>query len=374
MSSTALSAAAPPVITNTLCACLLALFLLPTLCACSAGDASPIFRHCLAACVLPSSPEQQALHPLHHHCPIKEPTAFAWWAREHCFRCRQSCIWRTVDEFGRRSLPPSSGTKPLPPQFFGKWPFIPLILRIGPLFVPVQEPASVFFSLLNLCSVVAMQKRIRRCVPTNFHCRNEWVNFGWPAGMAWLASAIFHLCDHRITEAMDYGAALGLILYTFYASICFVLSPPVLQLCCPIQIVPQRLKNGIGIALSVFYMRYLLYIFGTPRFDYGWHIRCCVILSMATVLLFLAWAFALTWLGRAHLHSLRILATTFLLGWFSASFDVFFDFPPLFWLVDAHALFHLFSIPVPMLWANFICAEAAIGQKKRKEKKIDWTS
>uniref|UniRef100_A0A183C5G1 Post-GPI attachment to proteins factor 3 n=1 Tax=Globodera pallida TaxID=36090 RepID=A0A183C5G1_GLOPA len=61
-------------------------------------------------------------------------------------------------------------------------------------------------------------------------------------------------------------------------------------------------------------------------------------------------------------------AKAFLLGWSSAAFDVFFDFPPLFWIVDAHALFHLVSIPVPLLWAKFICAEADAAQQKIKER------
>jgi hypothetical protein len=48
----------------------------------------------------------------------------------------------------------------------------------------------------------------------------------------------------------------------------------------------------------------------------------------------------------------------FLLGWFSAAFDALFDFPPLLWLFDAHSLFHLFSAPVPLIWAEFVCQEA----------------
>uniref|UniRef100_A0A183C723 Post-GPI attachment to proteins factor 3 n=1 Tax=Globodera pallida TaxID=36090 RepID=A0A183C723_GLOPA len=334
---------------------LITLLLLPTHCGSSGGDVSPYFRHCLATCSIlsPSAPLSSA-------CPIKEPTAFAWWAREHCFRCRQSCIWRTVDEFARR-------TAAATPQFFGKWPFIPLLLHLGPLFVPVQEPASVLFSLLNLCSVLAMQKRIRARVPCTFHCRNEWIQFGWAGAVAWSASAIFHLCDHRVTEALDYGAALGLILFTLYASVSFV-APALLQFCCSIRISSGRVVKVVGAVLSAFYVHYLLYIFRTPRFDYAWHIRCCLVLSVATILLFVAWALSQIWLGQARRTSLAILASTFLLGWSSAAFDVFLDFPPLFWIVDAHALFHLVSIPVPLLWAKFICAEADAIQQKIKER------
>uniref|UniRef100_A0A914I6E7 Post-GPI attachment to proteins factor 3 n=1 Tax=Globodera rostochiensis TaxID=31243 RepID=A0A914I6E7_GLORO len=321
---------------------LITLLLLPTHCGSSGGDVSPHFRHCLATCSV-SSPSA----PLSSACPIEQPTAFAWWAREHCFSCRQSCIWRTVDEFARR--PAAVRNTPILWQMaFHSAPF-----ALGPA--------------VCACTMLAMQRRIRRCVPRTFHCRDEWVQFGWAGAMAWSASAIFHLCDHRVTEALDYGAALGLILFTLYASVSFV-TPALLQFCCSIRISSRRVVKVVGAVLSAFYGHYLLYIFRTPRFDYAWHIRCCLVLSVATILLFVAWALSQIWLGQARRRSLAILASTFLLGWSSAAFDVFFDFPPFFWVVDAHALFHLVSIPVPLLWAKFICAEADAAQQKIKER------
>ena len=30
------------------------------------------------------------------------------------------------------------------------------------------------------------------------------------------------------------------------------------------------------------------------------------------------------------------------------------DFPPLLWAVDAHALWHLSTIPIPLLWYRYV--------------------
>uniref|UniRef100_A0A0N4UM27 Post-GPI attachment to proteins factor 3 n=1 Tax=Dracunculus medinensis TaxID=318479 RepID=A0A0N4UM27_DRAME len=35
------------------------------------------------------------------------------------------------------------------------------------------------------------------------------------------------------------------------------------------------------------------------------------------------------------------------------------DFPPLFWLIDAHALFHLATVPLPIWMTKFILLESS---------------
>lgn len=59
--------------------------------------------------------------------------------------CRYRCMWSIVDSFERKGWPP--------PQFHGKWPFV--------RWMGLQEPASVFFSLLNLMVHIIMFRKFR---------------------------------------------------------------------------------------------------------------------------------------------------------------------------------------------------------------------
>lgn len=301
----------------------------------SVGDQSQLFRRCIMVCAN------------QHGCP-SNAAQFAWWAREECFRCRQQCIWGTVERLKQRGQPV--------PQFHGKWPFLPVTARIGQTFIAIQEPASVLFSLLNVFTVWRMLQRIRSEVPLDWYCRDIWLKFAGIGILTWTASALFHCCDHWLTEMLDYSCALALILFTFYASLRFILPRWT-----PLN---QQLFRPIGLGLAYFYVHYLHSMYSSPHFDYAFHIRCCVNLALLTGLLFLSWASWECQNGRAR-RSLGVLAVTFALGWFSASFDAFFDFPPFLWLIDAHALFHFFSIPVPLLWAEFVCREAN-GQGKHR--------
>lgn len=59
--------------------------------------------------------------------------------------CVYHCMWRTTNAFVSREWPV--------PQFFGKWPFKRVL--------GIQEPASVFFSFLNLMAHWRMIRKFR---------------------------------------------------------------------------------------------------------------------------------------------------------------------------------------------------------------------
>lgn len=59
--------------------------------------------------------------------------------------CIYHCMWRTTNTFVSRDWPV--------PQFYGKWPFV--------RFFGIQEPASVFFSFLNLIAHWRMIRKFR---------------------------------------------------------------------------------------------------------------------------------------------------------------------------------------------------------------------
>lgn len=65
--------------------------------------------------------------------------------------CIYHCMWRTTHTFVNRDW--------AVPQFYGKWPFA--------RFFGIQEPASVFFSFLNLIAHWRMIRKFRKEVPQN---------------------------------------------------------------------------------------------------------------------------------------------------------------------------------------------------------------
>uniref|UniRef100_A0A0N5AQK8 Post-GPI attachment to proteins factor 3 n=1 Tax=Syphacia muris TaxID=451379 RepID=A0A0N5AQK8_9BILA len=253
----------------------------------SVGDSSAVFRQCTYNCKRDLG------------C-LKDMAAFQW-NLEPCFSCRQKCIWTTVDDYKQKENDV--------PQFFGKWPFLPISLPLLS-FIPIQEPASVIFSLLNLYTTVVFYKgicRLRRLT----HMKGIWKAYGFIGIFAWFSSTCFHWSDFWLTEYFDYFSAFCLILFAFYASISFVLSPFYSLW------VVRLSQKGLFIALF---------------FTYVSHIRSMVRSS-------------LIYLGAAMIV---------LVG--SGLMEII-DYPPLLWIFDSHSLFHLGTIPFPLLMLRFVQLE-----------------
>uniref|UniRef100_A0A0M3ITN4 Post-GPI attachment to proteins factor 3 n=1 Tax=Ascaris lumbricoides TaxID=6252 RepID=A0A0M3ITN4_ASCLU len=74
--------------------------------------------------------------------------------------------------------------------------------------------------------------------------------------------------------------------------------------------------------------------------------QCCILFSLMTALIYGLWMI-IEWRSRTSWgrRSIPFLAL------------VVFDFVPIFWLVDAHALFHLATVPLPLFLIRFIQLE-----------------
>lgn len=101
----------------------------------------------------------------------------------------------------------------------------------------------------------------------------------------------------------------------------------------------------------------------TVRFDYGGWVGACLALGAAQTALWLGWALGSDE-GRRHPARRSLLAFTALLN--AASLLEVLDFPPLTPLeLDAHALWHLATIPLWRLWYGFALADAGAADKAR---------
>ncbi|KAI6186944.1 hypothetical protein M3Y98_00188300 [Aphelenchoides besseyi] len=289
------------------------------------GDNYFGFQNCVSNC--------RQLFDCPHH------TAAYGWIQKTCFE--HKCMWKTVAEFEQKNYQT--------PQFYGKWPFSAISLAIGPIVLLIQEPASTFFSLLNLCGCLWLlnELKMRTSIKAS-RLRDVWIGYSIVGIGSWICSMLFHSRDFWLTELLDYFAAGALIFYAFYASL--IVTIPILQR-------RKSLRLLIFSTTFFFYCRHVYYLFSRSSFDYQYNMFCCVSLSVITAVIYILWCIK-EWLVGQYRPSMKTLLITIFIGLGAAVFEVF-DFPPIFfWTIDAHSLFHLATIPTPILLARFAVAEA----------------
>ncbi|KAF8764627.1 Post-GPI attachment to proteins factor 3 like protein [Argiope bruennichi] len=177
------------------------------------------------------------------------------------------------------------------PQFHGKWPFY--------RFCGIQEPASMIFSLLNGLVHFYMWKKFRSTVP-KCPFSSVWNIQALLSVNAWFWSAVFHTRDVPLTEKLDYFCAFSMVLYSFYSLL---------------NVIPQLKDISSGLLNS---FGWLMWCYKHRHKHYVWKCAASVIAVNLLLLLELC------------------------------------DFPPWKFIIDAHALWHFGTIPVPFLWYSFL--------------------
>lgn len=299
-------------------------------------------------------------------------------------------------------------------KYFGKWPFT--------RFLGAQEPASVVFSIFNFIGNCVCGYGIVRVLsvfsPTNDASSNgslndwNWSCLGFLAGRrtyhalssfsspspqqqqqherekahtgvrhrrpenyslyrlhvylwlghfllasnAWLWSAVFHTRDTKTTERWDYFSAGGLVVYNLYVSLIRVM-----------DVKTPSVLIAIAAALALSY-GWHVHSMMTVLFDYGRHVQLCIAAGALQTLSWAIWA-VFTSQGRIHPGRKALL-------WFMAAINVamaseILDFPPLFDVVDAHALWHAATAPLIWLWYRFVKADVVVLREHfRKERSV----
>jgi len=242
------------------------------------------------------------------------------------------------------------------PQFFGKWPFV----RLG----GVQEPASALFSLANLLVNVSFVAKFLRSVPMSAPTYGVWLAYSFLVCNAWLWSSIFHTRDTPLTEKMDYFGALSFLLVTLVALL--------VRLHREKQLLRRHYSEANGGAerhysLMLLFSGAVLFFAGHTgylsfvHFDYRYNMAVNLGVGAAASLGWFAWA----WQRRAALEHARLALYTqvLLLG---LSLLEMLEFEPLWWTLDAHAVWHAATVPLPCLWFRFIIADCLHLEKVRK--------
>ncbi|PMD22276.1 Per1-like protein [Hyaloscypha hepaticicola] len=225
-------------------------------------------------------------------------------------------------------------------QFHGKWPFY--------RFLGMQEPFSVFFSLLNFLAHQNGLSKITSNIPAAYTMRKYYIYLAYFGMASWVFSVIFHMRDFRLTEQLDYFAAGASVLYSLYYA--------------PIRIFRMdqggkktksllRAWTGLCIALYAAHVTYLKWY----AWDYTYNIAANVVVGMIQNLMWSWFSF------EKYRKSGRFwtMWPGLVVAWIILAMSLeLLDFPPLWGCLDAHSLWHLGTVGPTMVWYNFLVKDA----------------
>ncbi|XP_068211283.1 post-GPI attachment to proteins factor 3 [Palaemon carinicauda] len=235
--------------------------------------------------------------------------------------CRYNCMWQTTNVFVSRGYEV--------PQFFGKWPFV----RVWGM----QEPASVIFSVFNLLAHIIGLRRFRQSVPPFAPLYRLWQVHALICINAWTWSVIFHARDTPWTERMDYFCAFSMVLFSLFGLFVRLSGPR-----------RWRRKEMIGVICGLFFTYHVWYL-TRQKFDYGYNMKVNVLVGLLNGFGWISWA-----VPRVEKRPYARWCIFTVVGALSSMLLELGDFPPVFWAVDAHALWHLATAPLPFIWYKFL--------------------
>lgn len=303
----------------------------------STGDGSLVFNECLEECWIENCTNKNdqndtisdiIIKPIKIPFDERQPLHLRLLGWSCIEECKYECMWLTVDIFHRIY-------KFKVPQFYGKWPFIRVF--------GIQEPVSVLASVLNLISNLYMINKMRKRMLIKAPFKLLWNSFGMVCVNAWIWSSIFHTRDTLFTEMMDYFSAFALILFQFNSFFVRVLklrkSPNA-----------QFLRYSINLFCMMYYL-YHIYYLSSVKFDYGYNMKMNIIFGALNSLCWIVWSIYNYYANKMH-YVWRCALSVIL-------FDVFmtlevFDFSPIFWSIDSHALWHITTVIIPFFWYQFL--------------------
>lgn len=221
----------------------------------------------------------------------------------------------------------------------------------------MQEPASVLFSIANGVVWLAGLRRFfllpHATLTDKSHDRKvqtRLMKFALVVNVnAWLWSAVFHARDLPWTEKMDYfSATLGVL-----TSLVFLLTRVISTRC-------WWMYTQAATAFLVYHVHYLTFV----KFDYGYNMNANLALGVFQFgLMFLWWMLE----RRKHDYLWKAPLIVLLLG--SALSLELLDFPPFFFVFDAHSLWHLVTVPIAKFYVHFICQDAMRNSDGRQKSK-----
>ncbi|KAF8653417.1 hypothetical protein AX16_003960 [Volvariella volvacea WC 439] len=346
-------------------------FLFFTTALASAGDRSPVFTRCVSNCKL-------------NVCQSPNPPPLPLSLRLTRWTCFDDCKYTCMHQI--TALDVSKGLKPK--QYHGKWPFY--------RYAGMQEPASVLFSILNMVVHLRGWKKVRREVEDGHPMKGYYLTWSVVSVNAWIWSSVFHTRDLPTTEKLDYFSAALAIMYALYYTVIRLFH------LYPLRHAPRPLTSSQNHATAtqppstsykawrtlctLAYIAHISYLTLLPRFDYTYNMAFNLFLGLSHNFLWLLYSLPISspstlssiltkihfrrFPSRPHTYrpSFTSKASLFVLLTTLATALELFDFPPWWGVIDAHALWHLSTVPIAEMWYWFLVEDSKDGSWRELEK------
>lgn len=328
----------------------------------SSGDRAQDFTSCVSRC------ERDRCGSLSYGLPMA--LQMTRWT------CTDDCKYTCMHEITDREIARNARVQ----QYYGKWPFWRL--------AGMQEPASVAFSLLNLWAHARGGMKIQKRLPATHPMKSYYLVWSLASINAWTWSAVFHTrgwyfrqisltCpeafpDLSTTEKLDYFSAALAIMYALYYTVIrlFHLYPSS-------QRSRLTLSSNTGSTWSlglkawtclctVAYLAHISYLTLLPRFDYTYNMAFNLVLGLTHNGLWLLYSLPASFSvlqrfpsrAKSYRPQFAGKAAVFVVLTTAATALELFDFPPWGRIIDAHALWHLSTVPIALTWYDFLVADS----------------
>ncbi|XP_022099023.1 post-GPI attachment to proteins factor 3-like [Acanthaster planci] len=239
--------------------------------------------------------------------------------------CTYESMWhltqKTLDEMGKV------------PQFYGKWPFI--------RFMGMQEPASSIFSILNGLVAVYMLIQFRKQVPSTAPMYETWHGYFAVQINTWVWSTVFHFRDVTWTEKMDYISAFSLIVSGL---VMFILR----VFCVKGNTLNLKVAIPAVSVIGIFFLSHAFYL-GFTKFSYGYNLKVNLTFALISSVAWILWSIVV----RSRQRYVWKAILSILSGNLLTLLEVF-DFPPIWWVFDAHSIWHGGTAPLAVVFYSFV--------------------
>lgn len=301
----------------------LALYAIPVYA--SYGDRLPEFRTCVQTCTMEKcTPDAREL-PLHMRLLF-------WTCPQNCDYVCQKLVTASRVHQGLSIE-----------QFHGKWPF--------DRYFGIQEPASVIFSILNfLPNFYGLRLIINLTSGTDSRSVSPFLILVYKGfaviGMnAWTWSTVFHVRDFVLTERLDYFSAGLTVTYGFFTA-----AVRVFRLYDSSRIVARYILIAVCLACYISHVCYLQFV----TFSYSYNMLANVVVGALQNILWIyhsitSYREAIATSAPNVNNTWRLWPAFIVLSITAAMSLELFDFPPLWNILDAHALWHAGTV-LPTWW------------------------
>ncbi|EEB09750.1 GPI-phospholipase A2 activity regulator [Schizosaccharomyces japonicus yFS275] len=307
------------------------LFCVFTRTAASRGDQLLIFQKCVNNCISKNCVGDGS-----------DTDGLSWYLKLTHWTCGSNCDYSCqgiVSQMLKEAKLPAE-------QFHGKWYFI--------RFFGIQELLSVLFSIFNFITHYRGMKKIIRLVPDSHPNKKRYIAWCIVGMNAWLWSSVFHVRDTKLTEKLDYFSAGGFVLFGLYNTVMLLF-----------RIDKWRFGGFITFIWSVIcgtaYILHISYL-SFYTFDYGYNMLANVIVGLLQNLLW----FYYSWSHRKLGPSWTTWPAFIVISLMAAMSLELFDFAPLADLLDAHALWHLSTVPITYYLYEFLVRESQYSMMQEK--------